>query len=1688
MAISVKTFINPLNCDEPAYEVPVIYSADAVNGASTICGGGGTTTNVYGDYANLAGIASNSSTGNAANTDICQDGMDVVFVVDYTGSMSGAITGVKNGINNIVTEIQSQSNGNYRLGLVLFDGPATNLSNTYGSSDFYQNLPSTQKIATGRHLITCVEKMSAIGNQSTFATHLSYIDSNTNSATGMVLGSAVECGGEATSQVVQNSFAGQWRSNVLKLIILITDDTPDQSAPGVEDATFFNNLTTACSNNDIQVFSNIENGAISTTLYEGLSNNTSPAGQAYTGLNFSNSNWVTGMINGITTLCVETTTYTCDPAPAGWYTDSPLQAGATVYYWDGSGWTNNYTCQYTVRVNLVDNITNGSVDDIALNHPNYHSIDTFTFTGAPGSTHSATIGCSPANGYTNLSVNVSNVSDTNVITNTSVNNLTDEVTITVTIPNQSELNHSIQINGNATQIQRTVRFDVVNNTNDLTDSVGGTQAVGQVNVEEETPASGWLDVSGVYNNEDAIRYTFTGVAGATHAVDVNFLPNPSDYSINVNNVTVSYYDLSGNTSQAITALGQTAIANLSLSGSAPFDYTGNLEMPAGDVWVKVLVNADINEPSYRYTLYASENITGAQMQSGDSQHIFEGYTGETFNFEALIENSVGYTGASATSVSLDPNLAFTANGSITTGPTINSGNTGAEGVITMPSGGGTGGIIISGQATQIVYSYVITIDSSAFSTATWSSPVTLTGVAGSTPSVVVNSLGNNEYNYNLTGISSSEAALTASISNATSMAILLDLEGGMPIGGGSATVTVTGSETQKQYTYTLSAATDNPVFGSWQTNPITLTGTAGQVLTGNFNFAELANNTYSATGVSSNTSSASGTLGTGSADLFDIDYSVTMPSGGGSGTLTIDDASHTPTQYSYTVNYDNTQMTNGNNLTVTPQAQNLSGSAGQVIPFTIDLDPSPSYYAINIQGTNNISTHDGGGSATSAPELVISGYNQTTNVISGDLTMPAGGGTGYVRPKGGVTNPSYTYDVTLAITGSNVSCSSNTHTFTNTTGTANSHTFDLVADPGYTYVINNITHNGGAVLSTADNSGDVDVDLAMPNGGGSATVTVSVTATATVSLGNIVWDEGNTISGSGAWDTGGNQFSGVAGSTHTIDNTWRIQDSTTFYSQSGVNVAITGTDYPGKNPFSGLSSQTPTSGTTTRTQGTFTMPVGGGTWTFTIGGATQTTLSNYKCSHFLSSFNVSAGSVGSALQYTWNGGPAPVGLNLTTNPSTYSNGSNNYTASFTVPTGYVNSGATMSCTFTATGTTTTQPALSCSDLQLQIATGIVGDTTVVSSGLPAKSAILSYFTIGAVDYTTLQSGTHTYFVDIAVAIGAPYSNAGGSIVCPVVGIGNLPTFTCTDANYSQYHKRDVGVDTRTNATVSAGTITAVSPSTYQSGTNTYTATITVPSGYSNSGQLVTCTDTAVGDPCTSAIQTGAQNGTWTNSKADSATSGWGQGQTGAGLGELTFSLTAQTQAGFSDGTNDLTFSFFGSVPQSGNLQATYASNYTWILDGFHAGTYTIVVTNGDGCTGVYTDVTVTASNMPQFNCETNSAEVYSSSASGGSNQPGSAVQILNPHGYSNISSSPSTYGSAGTSHVYTLTFDLPDGYQPGNFGGNGSFTIVNGVGRVTCSMGAFSAGTSSGGGGGSGSGSGSGGGKELAPGGPEGIE
>lgn len=72
-------------------------------------------------------------------------------------------------------------------------------------------------------------------------------------------------------------------------------------------------------------------------------------------------------------------------------------------------------------------------------------------------------------------------------------------------------------------------------------------------------------------------------------------------------------------------------------------------------------------------------------------------------------------------------------------------------------------------------------------------------------------------------------------------------------------------------------------------------------------------------------------------------------------------------------------------------------------------------------------------------------------------------------------------------------------------------------------------------------------------------------------------------------------------------------------------------------------------------------------------------------------------------------------------------------------------------------------------------------------------------------------------------------------------------FTCTEAGFTMADGTTGDtIVLGTDATVSEGTLTAVSPPTYQDGVDQeYTATITVPSGYSNSGQtLTTCTATA----------------------------------------------------------------------------------------------------------------------------------------------------------------------------------------------------------------------------------------------------
>ena len=173
----------------------------------------------------------------------CSTGMDVVFCIDFTGSMGAAIDAIKTDVTNIVNTIITESGDDYRLGLVLFDAYRQGQSITYAGSTSYSNLPASQKEITTVSLsgpnsgtpntpvfqvLTALEMMSA-NNQAPFNTVLQQL--NTPAPGGMPTGGGAlaagpEPGDLAIEEIIDNDFAGAFRNDVAKLIITITDNYP----------------------------------------------------------------------------------------------------------------------------------------------------------------------------------------------------------------------------------------------------------------------------------------------------------------------------------------------------------------------------------------------------------------------------------------------------------------------------------------------------------------------------------------------------------------------------------------------------------------------------------------------------------------------------------------------------------------------------------------------------------------------------------------------------------------------------------------------------------------------------------------------------------------------------------------------------------------------------------------------------------------------------------------------------------------------------------------------------------------------------------------------------------------------------------------------------------------------------------------------------------------------------------------------------------------------------------------------------------------------------------------------------------------------------------------------------------------------------------------------------------------------
>jgi len=85
-----------------------------------------------------------------------------------------------------------------------------------------------------------------------------------------------------------------------------------------------------------------------------------------------------------------------------------------------------------------------------------------------------------------------------------------------------------------------------------------------------------------------------------------------------------------------------------------------------------------------------------------------------------------------------------------------------------------------------------------------------------------------------------------------------------------------------------------------------------------------------------------------------------------------------------------------------------------------------------------------------------------------------------------------------------------------------------------------------------------------------------------------------------------------------------------------------------------------------------------------------------------------------------------------------------------------------------------------------------------------------------------------------------------------------PTLTCAGTGFNLLDGTTGATITSSDYTITNGTVTGISPSTYQGGSNqTYNISILVPAGYTNTGSTLNCTDTATGTSAATTTTTAA---------------------------------------------------------------------------------------------------------------------------------------------------------------------------------------------------------------------------------------
>ena len=178
-------------------------------------------------------------TGSLPNsaTEPCSQGLDVCFIIDYTGSMGNVIETVKTGASSVIAHINTESSSNYRLSLMTVD-EMTSATPCYGSCSQYTSLPTAQKYnnngSGNKYQIITAWEMFPTSSTNNGTSFTNILDDLNGSSCGN--NTCIQLGDGASTPepmdvglgLVINStnFVNNFRSTAAKYIIMITDAPP----------------------------------------------------------------------------------------------------------------------------------------------------------------------------------------------------------------------------------------------------------------------------------------------------------------------------------------------------------------------------------------------------------------------------------------------------------------------------------------------------------------------------------------------------------------------------------------------------------------------------------------------------------------------------------------------------------------------------------------------------------------------------------------------------------------------------------------------------------------------------------------------------------------------------------------------------------------------------------------------------------------------------------------------------------------------------------------------------------------------------------------------------------------------------------------------------------------------------------------------------------------------------------------------------------------------------------------------------------------------------------------------------------------------------------------------------------------------------------------------------------------------